>query len=86
MPTNAITAPKPSSVDDPTLEINKASRKILQDRIARGEEARARFVNFRKNGERFENLLTIVPIVWEEGERWKRYIVGFQADTKGFCF
>jgi hypothetical protein len=42
-------------------------------------------VNYKKSGERFVNLVTIVPISWGEGEQstgYKRYIVGFQADPK----
>lgn len=28
----------------------------------------------------FANLLTLIPISWEENQVGKRYIVGFQAD------
>jgi len=62
-------------------ETNKAGRKVLREAIEKGEEARALLINYRKNGERFENLLTMVPIKWVDGEVGRRYVVGFQADA-----
>lgn len=35
--------------------------------------------NYKKGGQPFDNLLTIVPIAWEEGGEL-RYVVGFQVD------
>ncbi|KAE8453204.1 hypothetical protein EG329_011271 [Mollisiaceae sp. DMI_Dod_QoI] len=62
-------------------EMNISGRKELCEKIAKGEEARVRLLNYRKDGTVFANLLTIIPIVWEgEGVAKKKYIVGFQAD------
>jgi len=60
---------------------NELSRLELKGKFARGEEARVRFWNFTKEGNMFVNVLTTIPITWDEemGEE-KRYIVGFQAD------
>jgi PAS domain S-box-containing protein len=70
-------------LDAATQAINDAPRAVVREKVAKGEECRVRFINFRKSGERWENLLTIVPLVWNESDTWKRYIVGFQADLKG---
>lgn len=48
----------------------------VRSKIESGDEARTNFVNFRKNGVMFRNILTLVPIQLEG----RNYIVGFQAD------
>lgn len=58
-----------------------------REAIGKGEEVQQRLVNYRKNGERFENLLTLIPIAWDEEDAYgghgkKRYSVGFQANTR----
>ena len=59
--------------------MNIKARAELQDKIAREEEAQVRLVNYTKGGIKFFNLLTVIPIAWNEGETGKRYMVGFQA-------
>jgi hypothetical protein len=58
----------------------------LKHRFSMGEEARVQLVNYKKSGTKFVNLLTTIPITWDEGEPnagpGKRYIVGFQADSQ----
>lgn len=66
--------------DQQVNKINAEGRKELREKIASGQEARVRLLNYRKDGSMFANLLTIIPIVWDEGQMRKRYIVGFQAD------
>ena len=55
----------------------------LRQRIKRGEEAQVRLVNYTKDGRKFFNLLTTIPIGWDENNKESglrmRYIVGFQA-------
>jgi PAS domain S-box-containing protein len=69
---------QPDQSSGPT---NETSRKELREKLAKGEEARVRLVNYRKDGQMFVNVLTTIPISWEEGHgEGKRYIVGFQAD------
>jgi hypothetical protein len=67
-------------------ELNAEARVELKHRFSMGEEARVRLVNYRRDGTKFINLLTTIPITWDEGESndtpGKRYIVGFQADSQ----
>ncbi|KAF9516665.1 hypothetical protein BS47DRAFT_1327177 [Hydnum rufescens UP504] len=47
-----------------------------------GQECQASLVNYRRDGEAFLNLISVVPIRWREectGEQ-KEYYVGFQVD------
>lgn len=58
--------------------------KILHDlkrNISRRQETQHSIINYRKDGTRFENLVTMIPIAWDMPEL--RYYVGFQADAKG---
>jgi PAS domain S-box-containing protein len=55
----------------------------LKEKLAKREEVQTSIVNYKKGGERFENILTTVPICWDSQE--VRYIVGFQVDRKA-CF
>jgi hypothetical protein len=71
--------------DPSATTINESSRKELKEKLSRGEEARVRLVNYKKDGTMFVNVLTTIPISWDEGhEQGKRYIVGFQADEGNF--
>ncbi|KUJ10727.1 uncharacterized protein LY89DRAFT_655525 [Mollisia scopiformis] len=51
----------------------------LRNRIAEKKEAQMSLINYRKGGQPFMNLLTMIPITGEEGDELK-YIVGFQVD------
>jgi len=55
---------------------NDSGRMTITECIANSVEGQASFINYRQNGERFWNLLTIIPI--ENGGR--KYFVGLQAD------
>lgn len=61
---------------DPNALAKSTIRLALEGNL----EAQVTLVNYRKNGERFVNVLTTVPVKWttKEGEV-KNYIVGFQA-------
>lgn len=59
--------------------MNTKARLELRDKIARVKETQVRLVNYTKGGVKFFNLLTVIPIAWDEGEIGKRYMVGFQA-------
>jgi hypothetical protein len=62
---------------------NQNARAVLRDKLAKGEEAQVRLVNYTKSGHQFFNLLTTIPIKWDDGDEAlgleKRYVVGFQA-------
>lgn len=63
-----------------TNGVNAEARRELRERLKKGDEAQVLLINFTKSGERFENILTTVPIYWDEGGKGgKMYIVGFQA-------
>lgn len=67
--------------DERANAANEHSRKEIKEKFAKGEEARVKFWNFTSDGRMFANVLTTIPITWEEGlGQEKRYIVGFQAD------
>lgn len=51
----------------------------LKNKIAEKKEAQRSLINYRKGGQPFMNLLTMIPITGENGNELK-YIVGFQVD------
>ncbi len=51
----------------------------LRNRIAEKKEAQRSLVNYRKGGQPFINLLTMIPITGED-DRTIKYYVGFQVD------
>ncbi|RDW77301.1 hypothetical protein BP6252_05354 [Coleophoma cylindrospora] len=50
----------------------------LKDKIGRKAEAQRSLINYRKGGQPFMNLLTMIPIPWDTDEI--HYYVGFQVD------
>lgn len=50
----------------------------LKNRIKLYKEAQRSLINYRKGGQPFMNLLTMIPIPWDTDEI--KYIVGFQVD------
>lgn len=53
---------------------NDEARREIRQRIPYAKEAQVKLVNYKKTGEKFENVLTIVPIIHDG----IYYIVGFQ--------
>src|ERR1700709_8755 len=51
----------------------------LRNRIADKKEAQRSLINYRKGGQPFMNLLTMIPITGEDDKTIK-YFVGFQVD------
>ncbi|KAF2870996.1 PAS domain-containing protein [Massariosphaeria phaeospora] len=51
----------------------------LKETIANRQETQSSIINYRRGGQPFMNLLTMIPIAWEEGGDMKFY-VGFQVD------
>ena len=51
----------------------------LKERISQKREAQRSLINYRKGGQPFMNLLTMIPITGEDDEEI-RYYVGFQVD------
>jgi len=71
----------PPAVD----EMNAKSKRLLKAKVAKGEDVQVQLVNFRKDGERFTNLLTCVPVELVDGDgRLGSYVVGLQADASNW--
>ena len=51
----------------------------LKNAIYKHQEAQISIINYRKGGQPFMNLLTMIPIAWDTDEL--RYYVGFQVDV-----
>ncbi|KAF1982040.1 hypothetical protein K402DRAFT_397929 [Aulographum hederae CBS 113979] len=51
----------------------------LKNMIASRREAQISLINYRRGGQPFMNLLTMIPIAWEPGGSTK-FFVGFQVD------
>ena len=50
----------------------------LKHKISRREEIQLSLINYRKGGQPFMNLLTMIPVAWDTMEY--KYYVGFQVD------
>ncbi|KAF2272445.1 uncharacterized protein EI97DRAFT_210109 [Westerdykella ornata] len=55
------------------------SVRALREAVDNFREAQVSLINYRKGGQPFMNLLTMIPISWEVGGP-VRYFVGFQVD------
>ncbi|KAH8601422.1 hypothetical protein B0O99DRAFT_256939 [Bisporella sp. PMI_857] len=74
-----VTVNNPDKHDSVILSRNIVAREVVRDCLANRSDCQISFINYRHNGEIFENLVTIVPVVLET-QGGKRYLVGFQAD------
>ncbi|KAI1117827.1 PAS domain-containing protein [Nemania sp. NC0429] len=52
----------------------------LKIKVAECKEVQQSLINYRKGGKPFLNLLTMIPIPWENLSSDIRYIIGFQID------
>ncbi|KAH8659791.1 hypothetical protein BX600DRAFT_50700 [Xylariales sp. PMI_506] len=59
--------------------IKSTSAYELRRKIATGEEIQHTIINFKKGGEGFMNMLTIIPIPWDT--RDTRFVFGFPTDV-----
>ncbi|KAK8053495.1 vivid PAS protein VVD [Apiospora saccharicola] len=58
--------------------IDNDTMKMMRTAVEGNTELAVEVVNFKKNGQRFINLLAMIPICWDSEE--PRYSVGFQAE------
>jgi PAS domain S-box-containing protein len=74
-------------LQSPTGQVEKRSKRLYVDndtvydlrrRIERRREVQRSLINYRKGGQAFTNLLTMIPIPWDTDAI--RYFVGFQVD------
>lgn len=56
---------------------NNAVR-YIKTRVVDGQESQVSLINYRKGGQPFINMLTVIPITWDSEEI--AYFVGFQID------
>ncbi|TDZ51597.1 White collar 1 protein [Colletotrichum trifolii] len=59
--------------------VDDASVYNLKKKIAEGREVQQSLINYRKGGKPFLNLLTMIPIPWDDPNE-VRFFVGFQID------
>jgi hypothetical protein len=52
----------------------------IRKSLDNNQECQVSFINYKKNGEAFVNLVTIIPITWDTDE--VRYFIGFQVDLE----
>lgn len=74
-------------LQSPTGKVERGEKRTMTDRkavrhlrkhIASAKESQTSLVNYRKGGEAFINLVTIIPISWDSEEI--TYFVGFQVN------
>lgn len=58
---------------------DKSSIRRMRHAIRDSEEIQICVTNYRKNGQRFTNMVTIIPVPYAEGPR---YSIGFQSEVK----
>ena len=85
--------PPPVSLDQKQArevdQVNEVARRELKEKMARRQEAQVKLINFRKDGSSFVNILTVIPILWEDEKaagKARQYYVGFQYDTQRGLF
>lgn len=66
------------SIDRRTDEANALNLNRIRAALSTESEWQVTLINYRKNGERFHNLITCIPVRGDMQEM--RYWVGFQAD------
>lgn len=59
--------------------VDNDSVRYLKERILEKKEAQRSVINYRKGGQPFMNILTVIPITGED-DKTIRYFVGFQID------
>lgn len=66
---------KPRSI---RKHLDRKTIRGMRDAIKANQEHQTTITNFKKNGEPFVNILSIIPIQWDGAEY--RYSVGFQCE------
>lgn len=58
--------------------VDRKTVRRMRDAISENKEHQTQITNFKKNGEPFLNILSIIPIPWDGPDY--RYSVGFQCE------
>jgi len=78
-----------SSHQQQIQKTNEIARRELTQKFASNEEAQVKLVNFKRDGRMFVNLLTVVPILWDDetgNGKKRKYLVGFMVDAQRGSF
>ena len=65
----------------PRKHVDKDVLRKLRKAVEKNTEVQVEITNFKKDGSRFTNLLTMIPITWDDSHN---YCVGFQCDKDEF--
>lgn len=81
-----------ASQEQEIRKTNGIARMALREKLPKGEEAQVKLVNFKRDGGIFVNILTVIPILWDDGDvkekhgKKRKYLVGFQVDAQRGLF
>jgi len=81
-----------ASQEQEIRKTNAIARMALRDKLPKGEEAQVKLVNFKKDSSLFINILTVIPILWDDANvkekhgKKRKYLVGFQVDAQHGVF
>lgn len=53
---------------------------LIQDKLSKGQDCHVKLTNYRKNGEKFQNLLSMKPVFDADGIY--RYVIGVQFEVR----
>ena len=53
--------------------------KIIRSTLSKGEDCHVKLTNYKKNGEKFQNLLTMRPVF--DADNVYRYVIGVQFEV-----
>lgn len=59
----------------------RPTQEAIREAIRANREHQTEILNFKKGGEPFVNILTVIPITWDDGADF-RYSVGFQCQKE----
>ncbi|KAI0204560.1 vivid PAS protein VVD [Astrocystis sublimbata] len=60
--------------------IDKSVMKKMRKAVESNSEIAVEVINFKKNGDKFTNLLTMIPVCWDTST--PKYFVGFMAEVE----
>lgn len=66
-----------ASHQPPSLSPDLDVKNHLKTAVAARQETRVQILNYKKSGEPFTNLLSVIPVTWDSDE--VKYLVGFMA-------
>lgn len=71
----------PGKAPKPTKEQREAVR-IMRHAVKTNQECQLTVTNYRKDGSKFSNYLTMIPVVWNSRDGTPNYSVGLQVEVE----